>query len=188
MTSYETRHPGRTGQKRISGGLNTVGFVRNLDIDQSIEGVINALPRTLRTYTLQAGMLRRDDDYLRVRYCGKLAGNANGKQLNPRINGTVLHTAGLFPMAGGGWCYEFVYARVDSTTIRASEMIHANFMSLSQAASPGPAGGSGFFVGDSIDVTVPDLNLNSIVLDFVAQGGATDDVTLTQSVIEIVQN
>lgn len=138
----------------------------------------------MHTFTLPANSLKNDGDYLIVWYGGDIAVNNNGKQINPRVDGQVVHSAGLFSMSGSGWAYAFLYFRVNSTTIRTCQMIHANFITRDTAAV---LGGSGFYVGDSVDLTVSNLNTTDIVLDVRAQGTNATDVQQTFSNIHLVR-
>lgn len=157
-------------------------------VPQAPVGTSGSSDTTLHSYTLDPGQLATDGDFVRIWYSGKTAGNTNGKRFRPRVAATAVHDGGSFSISGGGWAYIIQYTRVNPVFIRASDYILNNFMSIPATATPGNASGSGYYVGDTFDVSpVGNLGTSGLVFDFIGTGTANDDILLYMATVELYQ-
>jgi hypothetical protein len=158
--------------------------VRNINTDTSVVGNITTGLDALHSYSLPAGTLATDKDYLRVRYSFLFANNANTKRIKISFDSQSVHDPGLFDQRSGTATYDILYTRVSSTSVRASLMMIWNFGTRDGA---GTAGGNYLFVGDDVTITVANLNSNSVTLLAQGEGTNTDDIRQNLSVIELRQ-
>jgi hypothetical protein len=148
-------------------------------------GNVGAGPDVLHTFTLPANSLATDGDWLRVRYAGRFAGDADTKTIDVRFGGvsviSLAEAQGVW-----GWLYDLTYIRTSSTTVLFAVNVAWGRLRV-------PAGGAltddGLFQAELSSITVANLNSNTMLMEI--QGGdagsETDDVRQFLSVIELCQ-
>jgi len=164
-----------------------LGGVRdNIEVNMSTVGNVDAGPDVLHTFTLGAGSLAANEDYLWLRYAGAFAANANTKTLIILFGGqTVSNLAQI--QNGGAWVYDIIYTRVSDTTVRCASQISWGRL---RRPSGGALTDDGLLTGEVALITVADLDTTAMILE--VQGGnagsATDDTVQNLSIIELVKN
>jgi hypothetical protein len=158
---------------------------RVIHVDFSTVGNVGAGPDVLHTYTLPANSLATDGDFLRVRYAGRFAGDADTKTIDVRFGGvsaiSLAETQGVW-----GWLYDITYIRTTATTVLFA-------VNVSWGRLRVPAGGAltddGLFQAEVTGLTIANLNSNTMLME--VQGGdagsETDDVRQFLSTVELYQ-
>lgn len=147
----------------------------------------------LHSFSLPAGSLATNGDYLHVRYGGFFnTGNANTKRVQVSADSQVAFNSGARVFDIGlarGWRIELDYIRIADTALRVS-----GFAALGNALTSAGAfdGGNSRFYYQALqptDLTVSDLDTNAITLLVEGEsGGAADnDVVQTFSAFELTQ-
>src|SRR5262249_7805716 len=162
-----------------------ISVPKSIKTDSSVVGNSTTTLTDLHTFTLPAGSLNANGDYIRVRYSGPFAANANTKRIVILFGGQTVHDPGLFDQRTGGWTYDIVYLRVSATSIMTTILGAWNAITRDGA---GVMGNNGFLFAGNGAITVTDLGANSQVMKVQAQGTATNDIQQNFSVIELVQN
>src|SRR5262245_57178792 len=94
---------------------------RNINTDLSTPGNVGAGLDLLHTFSLDTpNRLNTNGDYLRVRYSGSFASNANTKRIKISFGSATAHDSTLFDIRSGAWSYDIIYARVSSTSVQMS--------------------------------------------------------------------
>ncbi|MGH9753445.1 MAG: hypothetical protein ACREA2_11735 [Blastocatellia bacterium] len=146
-----------------------------------VVGNVGAGLDNLHSFTLPAGSLANDGDYVSVSYGGEFATNANSKRVQVTFGGQVVSN-NTQAQNSGAWSYIITYVRVSSTTVRATGQFTWHFASVA----------GGFVntlygtVGGGL-LTVADLNSNGMVMLIQGEGVADNDITQNLSVIELCQ-
>jgi hypothetical protein len=154
-------------------------------MDLRVVGNVTTGLDSLHSYTLRAGTLAKDGDYIRGSYSGLLAGTANSKRIRILVDGQVLEDFGLFAFSTAAtWKVLWEYARVSPTIIRASSIgMYGEPLVMDEGVVSGTP--DIIFVARNTGLTsVSNLNTTDIVLLVQAEATATDDVQQTGTVIE----
>lgn len=160
------------------------GYPRSIEVSTTTVGNVGTGLDNLHSFSLLAGSLANNGDYLRIRYGGAFATNDNDKRIRISFDGQTAHDPGLFDQDSGTWVYDIVYTRVSATTVRASALILWNFINRDGA---GTVAGNGLFSAPAVLLTVADLNVNPVTLLVQAEGTSNDDITQNLSIVELVQ-
>src|SRR5262245_26027003 len=146
----------------------------------SVVGNVGGGADVLHTFSLPAGSLAANGDYLRVRYGGKIAATGSDTvTLVISFGGQTVHSIpGLAGQAGGAdWSFDITYIRVSSTTVRVLE--------FGSIFGTGGATDTDFTI--NVLLTVSDLNANAQTLQITGESLTTpsdNDVTQNLSIIE----
>lgn len=160
---------------------------RNIKRDTSTVGNVGGGLDTLHTFSLPANSLQADGDYLKVRYGGKFASNANTKRIVASFGGTAVSSlgTGLFDIRSGDWVYDLYIIRLSSTSVRVSGQIMWTFIARDGA---GTMTGNGFYGSINTDITgLSALGSNATTMKVEAEGTANDDIQQNFTVIELTQ-
>lgn len=172
----------------VSGEVNNgliIGVPKNIHTNLSLIGNVGIGLDDLHSFSLPATYLFNNNDYLRVRYGGSFADNANLKRIVVSFAGQNIHDSGLFDIRfGATWSYDIVYQRVSTTVIRANMQLMWFFINLNAV---GTLGGNGSMVGVCVDLTVANLMSNDSIIKLQAEGTADNDILQKQSIIELIR-
>lgn len=175
---------------QIKNNGQIVGVPKKINTDTSTVGNVLGGLDDLHTFSLPAGSLNANGDYLRVRYSGLLANNTNTKRIVISFGGVTAHDPGLFSVgaAGASFTYDIVYIRLSATSVRVTILAAWNFINRDTG---GVVAGSGFLFSASGDLLgLADLGANATTMKVAAESGAaaTDDIKQNFSIIELIQN
>jgi hypothetical protein len=178
------------GAIKLSGTLPNdayiIGVPKNIHQDRSLVQAGASLV-VLHTFTLPAGSLKADNDFLDIIYAGGFAANNNTKNITLRANGNVVHSFGLFPINSAGWTYYVRYIRVSATSIVTVSMNIAGVINRDAATAAMSGSGTHFQLIGNVGTTVQNLNTNNNVIDVQGQGTAANDVSQSYSSIAITR-
>ena len=156
--------------------------------DTSTVGNVGAGLDVLHTFSLPAGSLATDGDYLTFWYAGSFASNDTDKRVNGFFGGTVYENTGTQDIDGGNWVLHGRIIRLSSTSVRVSHQMQY-FAYSSDSAGTATAFGTGFFIVTRVgDITgLSNLNSNAMTMEVKGEGAANDDVQQKLSIIELNQ-
>ena len=174
-------------QQIITNTGQIVGIPRSIEVNLNAVGNVGAGLDTLHTFSLPANSLANDEDFIQVRYAGIFATNDNNKLISISFGGQNVHLTGSLDIDAGQWVYDILYVRVSATSIRASLIGLWRFVFV-DGASAILAGSNGLFEGDTVTITVSDLNANAQTMLVQATGVADNDIVQNLSVIQLTQN
>lgn len=179
---------GQNGLIRVNEDGVIVSYVNPFEgifpyIDLRTIGNVGAGVDTLHSFTIPAGTLAFDGDYLRIRYKGDFAANANTKRIQGVIGGNVYNNTGLYSISGAEWVWDLDVIRTSSTQVRIPIIAVDGFGDRTIA---GVVGGNYLFFAAGTLVTVTNLNTTNVVIEMQAESGAgaTDDIIQRVSRIE----
>lgn len=163
-----------------TGRVSILGTPYAIQVDTSTVGNVGGGADVLHTFSLPAGSLASNNDYLRVRYSGEIAATgADTVNIVILFGGQTTHAFnGITGGTGGDWSYDIIYARVSATTVRAA-LFGASFNTTTDVD---------FTI--NILLTVADLAANAMTMQVTGESVTTpsnNDVTQNLSVIELVQ-
>ena len=163
------------------------GVPDTIEVNTTPTGNVGGGLDPLHSFSLLAGSLANDDDYLEVEYAGSFATNDNDKRIVVSFGGQTITTigTGLFDIDAGNWRYEITYTRLTSTTVLASLNLAWGFLLRDGG---GTAGGNGLTAAAVAELTVPDLDANATTMLVQAEGTANDDIIQRLSKIKLVLN
>lgn len=188
--------------------LNTAGGPRADQVDAELDNLIawaSAAPRcihrdtttvgnvgagsdTLHTFSLPAGSLATDGDYLSVWYGGIFADNSNSKTLLASFGGTGYENGGGLAFDDDiGWTINARIIRLSATTVRVNHFYLANQIFASAANAVNTFSAAGFFVSRTTGITVPNLDSNATTMLVQGTGTADNDIVQSMSIIELCQ-
>lgn len=164
-----------------TGRVSILGTPYAVNVDSSIVGNIGGGVDVLHTFSLVAGSLATNNDYIRVRYSGEIAATgADTLNLVVTFGGqTVANVPGIVGGGvGGDWAFDITYVRVSSTTIRVS---YSFGIAGTTTDTDFPA---------NLLITVADLAANAMTMQVTGESVTTpsnNDITQNFSVIELIQ-
>lgn len=160
---------------------------RCIEVNTSQAGNVGTGLDNLHGFSLPAGSLATDEDYLHLRYTGSFANTEDDKQTRVTMDGQVISSIGaVIDMEGGAWSYDIYIVRTSATTVRASVMCTmVNIRKADGALVATPSGG--FVFAQNVTATVSNLNSNAVTLQVLGEGTNNDDVTQNLSIIELRQ-
>lgn len=181
---------------RKASGLGNVGWVgasfgsvanltRRIEVNLATVGnTVGAGLKVLHTFTLPANSLPTNEDYLKVRYTGVFANNANTKRIRISFGGQTVDQSGLFTIQNQSWSYDIEYYRVSATSIRCS--IRVMWGIISRDLTPTLSGNCTIYT-TSVLIPVADLSANTMAMTVEGESGAAaaNDVIQEASKIEI---
>lgn len=142
----------------------------------------------LHSFTLPAGSLAQDGDYLDIEYGGDFSVNDNDKRLQFSVGGSAVFTMGLSDLDSSlGWKMLIKVIRVSATSVRVSPQVICNALSMTGAGAVGAPGGAGAYieVQNAVVSGLADLNSNGLALLVQGEGTSNDDVIQNLSIIEL---
>lgn len=176
-----------------SGRVVIKGYPFSLQVDTSTVNSAGAGPDVLHTFSLPAGSLATNGDYLNVWYSGSMAAVDRDKFIQAQFDGTSYENGGGFDFNGStGWNMFNRIVRIDSTHVRTTNILLANLMSVSSANVASSLSIGGFAISrNSPSFVVANLDSNAITMrvrSVVSSGvPAAADVVQFLSIIELVQ-
>jgi len=171
-----------------TGRVSILGTPWAIQVDTSTVGNVGGGLDTLHTYSLPAGSLATNGDYLKVVYGGLYAANDNNKRLVISFGGQGVEDSGLIDIDSGtniGWTVHIRYTRLSATTVLATATICSGFLQFDSGGAN--AGTGGRYLSRSFVLTVTDLAANAQTLLVQAEATADNDVTQNLSIVELVQ-
>ena len=166
---------------------------RNIKRDSSVVGNVGTGLDVLHTFSLPAGSLATDGDYLTIVYAGTFAANDNDKRVNAFFGGTSYEGIGTQDIDGAiGWRISATIIRLSSTSVRVSHLISINLLFGDSATPPNmsTAGVSGLYITRLTDITgLSNLNSNATTMEVKGEtlAAVNNDVTQNLSIIELTQ-
>lgn len=180
-------------QGRIEAELDNIiawakDAVRCIHRNTSVVGNVGTGLDLLHSFSLPAGSLATNGDYIEGEASGKFTANNNDKRIHFLVNGVTVIGPPLLDIDGAqGWVIRYKIVRVSSTLVRVPVIIGINVLSVTSADVATTLGNSFFFQAGSTDVTVSDLAANALSIDVKGEGVANDDVTQNLSIIKLCQ-
>jgi hypothetical protein len=170
-----------------TGRVVVKGYPYAIEVNTTTVGTVGGGLDTLQSYTLPAGSLASNGDYLDIFYGGGFAANSNAKTLSLTFGGANIINTGALDLRGEGWSITVRVVRLSSTSILTIATIHAGFVATSSAnvANGGTLGGVVY--ADNDVVAVSDLGSNTLSLIVQGLGTADNDVVQSVSIIALVQ-
>jgi hypothetical protein len=142
---------------------------------------------TLHSFSLPAGSLATNGDFVEFIYGGVLAVNDNNKQLTITFDGDTIEDTGPPIDIDRGWFrVHGTYTRLTDTSVLATLSTMFGFLDQMDGAGT-QAGHSVFHIDRSFSTTVADLDTNAVTLAVQAQGTANDDIVQNLSIIKLTQ-
>lgn len=165
---------------------------RNIKRDFSTVNSAGVGPDVLHTFTLPAGSLATNGDYLNVWYAGAFAANDRDKFVQAQFDGTSYEAGGVLDIDGAtGWIIDVRIARISATSVLVSHNITMNALFADSTNAVNTFGLSGLsFTRNSGAFAVANLNSTGVVMrvrSVVAAGAAAADVFQNMSIIELCQ-
>lgn len=144
---------------------------------------------TLHTFSLPAGSLAVNGDYLNVWYGGDFATNDNDKRLTFSFGGTGYEDTGARDLdVNVGWTFMARIIRLSSTSVLVSHLLCANLMGVTGAdVLVGFATGAYSFARNTPITGLADLGANATTMLVQGEATANDDVFQNLSIIELTQ-
>lgn len=164
-----------------------VGMPKTMTVDSSVVGNVGGGLDTLHTYTLPANTLSTNGDWIRAVYGGNFAGNDTDKRVNASFGGQVYEGGGVVDIDGGNWRLEAEFVRLTSTTVRITSIITYGGVSINSANAVGAFGIGYQSIARITDVTVANLNSNTMVMAVQGEGAANNDVVQNLSIVQATQ-
>lgn len=155
-------------------------------VDLSTAGNVGTGTDPLHSYSLGAGILAIDGDYLDITYGGNVADNDNDKQFSVTFDGQSIMDTGLADLdINVGWIAVVRIVRVSSTSIRVSSIIGMNLLQVSSAGAVNTFSAGAEVVARTVTPTgIANLNTNTVVIQCSGVGTADNDITQNLSIIE----
>lgn len=147
----------------------------------------------LHSFTLPAGSLAADGDFLSIDYGGSFASNDNDKRVIALFDGQAYEDGLAAPidLDGGpnnGWRFLNRIIRVSATSVRVHSLLTAQFLHVNSAGAVIVPGNAGFLLlNRNAALTVANLNNNAIVMKVQGEATSNNDVVQDMSIIEISQ-
>jgi hypothetical protein len=167
-----------------------VGYPKVIKIDVSTPGNVGTGLDTLHTFTVPAGTLAANDDWIRVYYAGEYGANDDNKRVVNTIAGSNFEDTGLIDVDSLGWILEYYLVRLSATTVRFQSLFNSGLIAVDSAGvnivtNIGGRTNERF----STSFTVADLNSNTLALACLGESSTAtnDNVKQTLSIITACQ-
>ena len=184
-----------TGKFTLGGILPNDGYIagvaKNIESRCDLVSSSGTGPDVLHSYTLKAGSLKSDNDFLDIWYAGGFGVNDVDKAVQLQIDGTDYSAPAVHDIDSDlGWLYVVKIIRDDAThvSIALSES-ETGFLVDSGNIVTGSTG-SLFAVRHLNSFAISNMDTTDIVLrvrSVVAAGAAAGDVYQSQSIINLVR-
>lgn len=183
---------GRDGQIRVNKDGVIVSYVNPVEslfpyIDISTAANSGAGLDPLHSFSLPAGSLATNGDYLTIWYGGDFAANDNDKRLVFAFGGTAYEDTGLRDLdTNTGWSFMARITRLSPTSVLVSHLIGANLMGVTSAdVLVGFATGAYIFARNTPITGLSNLGTNAQTLLVQGEATANDDVIQNLSIIDL---
>lgn len=170
-----------------TGRVVILGYPYTLNVSTSVLGNVGAGLDNLHSYSVPAGSLASNGDYLEVSFGGSFATNDADKRVVVSFGGQTAFDSGLRDLDTGTWRITLTIVRVSSTTARISGSSALGLIVQGVDGALDTGNSRYYFASFNALVTVSDMGANALTL--LVQGEATnnDDVTQNTSVVKLVQ-
>ncbi len=163
--------------------------------DFSTVGNVGTGGDDLHTFTLPAGSLATNGDYLTVDYGGQFAANNENKRVLASFDGTTYEDGLGSPQdldggANNAWRFFNRIIRVDSTHVRVFSLFAAQFIYMTPAGVVSAPAAAGYIqLNRDLLITTANLNSNAVIMKVVAESATATNNNIVQhmSVIELCQ-
>lgn len=145
----------------------------------------------LHSFSLPAGSLATNGDFVEFIYGGILATNDNQKRIVLKLDGVILEDSALIDIDRGWFRITGTYIRTSATAVTATFTTVFGF--LNQIDGAGAQGGhSQFHIARSFSTAVANLNSNPVIMLVQGEtdgvvGGGTNDIVQNVSIIKLCQ-
>lgn len=184
-----------TGRYQLGGVLPFDGYIagvpKNIESRCDLVSSTGAGPDVLHTYTLKAGSLKSDNDFLDIWYAGGFGINDTDKAVQLQIDGTDYSAPATHDVDSDlGWLYVVKIIRDDAThvSIALSESETGFLVDSGNVVSSST--GSLFAVRHLNSLAISNMDTTDIVLrvrSVVGAGAAAGDVYQHQSIINLIR-
>jgi len=167
-----------------------VGYPRTIDVNTGSTGNVGGGLDSLYSFSLPAGSLATNGDWVRWEATGVFASNDNNKRIVTSFGGQGIEDIGLVDIDQGAWVSRVTIIRVSDTTVRCSSVVGQFFIGVSNAGGATPAllaSSNGYYVVREPLLTVSDLDTNAATILVQAEGTSNDDIVQNFSLIELCQ-
>lgn len=118
-----------------SNGITSSGVVGTLNVNTTGVGNIGTGEDDLITYSVSAGTLANDGDYITFEGSGLFGGSINSKRLKIYFGSTIIFDSGALAVTiTSEWVTEGTIIRTSATTFKADVRLNSSFASLSAYA------------------------------------------------------
>lgn len=173
-----------------TGRVVIKGYPYTLEVDTTQTGNVGGGADTLKSYSLAAGNLPANGDYIEGDASGNFTANDNDKQVNLSVGGTAIISMGATDLDGAvGWNLTYKIVRVSSTSVRVGATLRCNALAADSQATPVVSTFTNGFYQESRNVTatVSDLAANALIILTTATGTSNNDITQNLTIIKLVQ-
>ncbi len=145
---------------------------------------------SLHSFSLPAGSLAVNLDYLTAHYAGFFAANDNNKRVNGSFGGVAYEALGAaIDLDGGadtGWTMTVKITRLSSTSVSVSSVFSTQIIGADSAAAVNSGGIGGIVITRNKTITgLSDLGANAMTMLVQGEGTSDNDVVQNQSIIEL---
>jgi len=175
-----------------TGRVVIKGYPYTLTVDTTTVGNTGTGPDNLHSYSLPAGSLASNGDYVIAEYSGGWANNDDNKSVNARIGGQTYteFSNSDIDSPNQGWVIRARLTRLSSTSVRVSYMLMTQLVGIDSANAVNTLTNGFYAIAACKDITgLSDLNSNATTLLVVGSSAAAvaNNVTQKLSIIELVQ-
>lgn len=162
---------------------------RVIKVDTSVVGNVGTGLDTLHTYSLPAGSLATNNDFLEIEYGGNFGSNNDDKRLVNQIDGNTHEDTGLIDIDALGWSLRLYVVRLSATSVLAHSVLDLGILQIDSAGTTTITGIGGRMNQRGQNITVANLNSNAITLLVKGESATAtnDNVTQYLSIIKLYQ-
>jgi len=174
----------------IIGTINgqIIGYAKTVEVNTSVVGNVGVGLDTLHTYTLPAGSLAANGDFIQFLFAGSLAANDNDKKIELTFDGNTMETTGVVIDIDDGWFrLTGSITRLSSTSVFAEVDVWFGFLMQFDGAGTFTGSSGSRKIARSSSPTVANLNSNAVNLVLKGEGTANDDVVKRLSQIKLTK-
>jgi hypothetical protein len=179
-----------TGVNDISAGTTRIiGVPYTLPggVITSTVGNVGGGLKNLHSFSLPAGSLAANSDYLDLFFAGSFASNDNDKQVNITMDGqNIMDIGGVIDIDNLFWTARLRVVRLSATTVRAYSDNTWSQIRVNGGVLDGFANGAIVFVNRQAP-TVSNLNSNAVTIQVRGEGTANNDVVQDLSIVQLVR-
>lgn len=174
-------------QTKLGISAHIKGYPKTIEVNTSTVGNAGTGLDDLHSFSLPAGSLAANGDYLEIEYGGNFASNNNDKRVVFSVGGSIHEDTGLFDVDALGWAIRARIIRLSATSVLVHSVFEAGILVIQSDATVANTAIGGRMNQRGGNKTVANLGSNAITLLVQAEGTADNDVTQYLTVIELVQ-
>src|SRR5262245_51963507 len=171
---------------RMKNNGQIVGVGKTVHTNVTATGNVGGGLDNLHSFTLPAGSLNANNDYVEAIYAGTFSTNDNNKRIVISFGSQTVDDSSLQDQDSGSWEYRITYFRLSSTSVRFVTRAVWGIIAADGAASM--TGSNGRVFTNTNTIAVADMSLNNLPLLVQAEGTANNDIQQILSIVQLTQN